>query len=54
MTPAASASSCLGVDVVHDVIIVRFAGNDYRVDTTGHVVEFEHMARLPRDVVIGG
>ena len=53
MTPAASASSCLGVDVVHDVIIVRFAGNDYRVDTARHVVEFEHMARLPRDVVIG-
>src|SRR5262245_27392512 len=53
MTPAARASSGLGVNIVHDVIIVRFAGNDYRVDTTRHVVEFEHMARLPRDVVIG-
>src|SRR6185437_12920855 len=53
MTPAARASSGLGVDVVHDVIIVWFAGNDYRVDTTRHVVEFEYMTRLPRNVVIG-
>src|SRR5262245_35353813 len=53
MTPATRASSGLGVDVVHDVIIVRFAGNDYLFDTTRHVVKFEHMARLPRDVVIG-
>jgi len=53
MTPAARASSGLGVNVVHDVIIVRFAGNDYRVDTTGHVIEFEQMTRLPRNVVIG-
>ena len=53
MTPAARASSGLGVNVVHDIIIVWFAGNDYRVDTTRHVVEFEQMARLPRNVVIG-
>ena len=53
MTPTARASSGLGVNVVHDVIIVWFAGNDYRVDTTRHVVEFEQMARLPRNVVVG-
>ena len=53
MTPAAGASSGLEVNVVHDVIIVWFARNDYRVDTTGHVVEFKHMTRLPRNVVIG-
>ena len=53
MTPAAGASSGLEVNVVHDVIIVWFAGNDYRIDTTRHVVEFEHMTRLPRNVVIG-
>ena len=53
MTPAAGASSGLEVNVVHDIIIVWFARNDYRVDTTGHVVEFKHMTRLPRNVVIG-
>ena len=53
MTPAARAPSGLGVNVVHDVIIVWFAGNDYRVDTAGHVVEFEHVTRLPCNVVIG-
>src|SRR6185437_9037118 len=53
MTPAARAFSGLGVNVVHDVIIVWFAGNDYRVDTAGHVVEFEYVTRLPYNVVIG-
>src|SRR6476660_5793798 len=53
MTPAARAFSGLGVNVVHDVIIVWFAGNDYRVDTAGHVVEFEYVTRLPCNVVIG-
>ena len=53
MTPAARAPSGLGVNVVHDVIIVWFAGNDYRVDTAGHVVEFEYVTRLPCNVVIG-
>jgi hypothetical protein len=50
MTPAARASPGLGVNVVHDVIVVWLAGNDYRIDTTGHVVEFEYMTRLPRNV----
>jgi hypothetical protein len=49
MTPAARASSGLGVNVVHDVVIVWFAGNDYRVDTTRHVVETEYVTRLPRN-----
>jgi hypothetical protein len=52
MTPAARALPGLGVNVVHDVVVVWFAGNDYRIDATGHVVEFEQVTRLPRNVVI--
>ena len=53
MSPAARALPGLGIDVVHDVIVVRFPGNDYWIDATGHVVEFEQVTRLPRNVVIG-
>ena len=53
MSPAARALPGLGVDVVHDVIVVRFAGNYYWIDATGDVVEFKQVTHLPRNVVIG-
>ena len=51
--PSRSRSSRSWVDVVHDVIVVRFAGNYYWIDATGDVVEFKQVTHLPRNVVIG-